>query len=102
MIPDAFTALVESIVDRRMAEREAAAKPDEYLSTRDAAAVADVSTKTIRRWATAGRLKEHRAGRELRFRRVDVEYMLASSRRVPTEKPASIDDLVRKMAAGIK
>jgi excisionase family DNA binding protein len=47
-----------------------------YLSVEKAAAVAEVHPDTIRAWVKAGRLPEHRAGRELRIRRDELHRFL--------------------------
>jgi excisionase family DNA binding protein len=51
-----------------LAERPAVA---ELLSTAEAAAHAKVTPATIWRWIAAGKLPEHRAGREVRIARAD-------------------------------
>jgi excisionase family DNA binding protein len=47
-----------------------------YLSVEKAAATAEVHPDTIRAWVKAGRLPEHRAGRELRIRRDELHRFL--------------------------
>jgi excisionase family DNA binding protein len=47
-----------------------------YLSVERAAAIAEVHPDTIRAWVKAGRLPEHRAGRELRVRRDELHRFL--------------------------
>jgi excisionase family DNA binding protein len=47
-----------------------------YYSVEKAAAVAEVHPDTIRAWVKAGRLPEHRAGRELRIRRDELHRFL--------------------------
>ena len=49
---------------------------DEYLSVARAAAVAEVTPGTIRLWMNDGKLRRHRAGRELRVKRADLERLL--------------------------
>ena len=49
---------------------------DSYLSVEKAATLADVHPDTIRGWVKAGRLPEHRAGRELRVRRDELHRFL--------------------------
>lgn len=49
---------------------------DEYLSVGRAAAVAEVTPGTIRLWMNEGKLGRHRAGRELRVKRADLERLL--------------------------
>ncbi len=81
-------ATIRSIVRDELAKATAAAKPDEYLSTRAAAELADVAAETIRRWVRIGKLAEHRAGRCVRVSRADLERMLREgSRRVANADP---------------
>jgi excisionase family DNA binding protein len=56
--------------------RTGAATDVAYLSVERAAAVAEVHPDTIRAWVKAGRLPEHRAGRELRIRRDELHRFL--------------------------
>ena len=49
---------------------------DGYLSVEQAAAFAAVHPDTIRAWVKAGRLPEHRAGRELRLLRDELHRFL--------------------------
>lgn len=80
----AIVELVRAEVDRRvsaaLAERPAATA---YLSTAAAAAHAEVAPGTIRRWIREGRLVEHRAGRELRVSRAELEQLLGRGIRAP-------------------
>lgn len=89
--PDATAALARAIadlvrveVDRRVAEaitgRPAAA---ELLTTAEAAAHAKVTPETVRRWVAAGKLSEHRAGREVRIARADLDQLLHRGTRRP-------------------
>ena len=56
-----------------------ASDPDDLLSSAEAAAVLSVHPHTIRRWADNGALPFFRTpGRLRRFRRRDVEALLAS------------------------
>lgn len=50
--------------------------PVQFLSTEEAADVADVATGTIRRWVKTGKLTGHKAGRVLRIDRRELEQML--------------------------
>jgi excisionase family DNA binding protein len=56
--------------------RTGAAANVAYLSVERAAGVAEVHPDTIRAWVKAGRLPEHRAGRELRIRRDELHRFL--------------------------
>src|SRR5262249_39007266 len=66
---------------------------DEYLSVQKAAAIAEVHADTIRGWVKAGRLPEHRAGREVRILRSDLCRFLsnvsASGHRATAEEEAA-------------
>lgn len=67
---------------RRIVREElqrASADHVDYLTTRDAAAVAKVAEGTIRRWIRSGRLPTHRAGRVMRVRRTDLVELLKRS-----------------------
>ena len=79
------TALHEFVADIVRAEVRRAIgevnRADEYLSTRAAAKLADVSVFTIRRWVRDGRLVEHRAGSGVRVRRSELEELLRGGRR---------------------
>ncbi|MDQ3364345.1 MAG: helix-turn-helix domain-containing protein [Myxococcota bacterium] len=78
--------LVREIVrDEVKRALSAVVQRDEYLSTINAAALAGVHPDTVRRWIREGRLAEHRAGRELRIRRADLETLLRSNVRDPDE-----------------
>jgi excisionase family DNA binding protein len=69
-------------------------RPDEYLSTRGAAAFADVAPGTIRRWIREGRLAGHRAGRVVRVKRADLERLLREGgRRDEDLTPEALADL---------
>lgn len=56
--------------------RALAPRDDGYLSVEKAAEFAEVHADTIRGWVKAGRLPEHRAGRELRIRRDELHRFL--------------------------
>lgn len=81
-IESILTQLVKAIVDeaRKEARREVlvATTPDEYLSTRAAANLADVTPGTIRDWCAQGKLKKHKAGRVIRVSRRELETLLRS------------------------
>lgn len=58
---------------------------DEYMTTREAARFARVTTRTVRRWVDDGRLTRHGA-RYLRISRVELERQLqAAPRRKPLQ-----------------
>jgi excisionase family DNA binding protein len=73
-----FEQLVRNIVREEIAKMT---KPAEYLSVRAAAELASVTMSTIRRWVREKRLVEHRAGREVRVKRTDLERLMSVGRR---------------------
>jgi excisionase family DNA binding protein len=77
---DPLEGLRAFIADVVRAEIGKAAEPDEYLSTKTAAKVADVASGTIRRWVRKGKLREHRAGRLVRVSRDDLQRLLREGR----------------------
>ena len=80
MSNDPLEGLRAFIADVVREEMKTTAEPDEYLSTRAAAKVADVAIGTIRRWIRLGKLKEMRAGRLVRVSRIDLERLLREGR----------------------
>ena len=78
-----FEAMVEAIVDKRLAELGLAANGNEKLLTVDEAAdLVRVKPATIRDWIADGRLPEAgRAGRRIRVRAGDVLEAVAGGRR---------------------
>ena len=77
-----FEAMVEAIVDKRLAELGLAANGNEKLLTVDEAAdLVRVKPATIRDWIADGRLPEAgRAGRRIRVRAGDVLEVVAGGR----------------------
>lgn len=70
-------ALVESAVRKAVgASPQAAALPCEWLDAQAAADLIQCHPKTLARWAKRGELPSSRAGRELRFRRSDIDSYL--------------------------
>src|SRR4051794_28140235 len=67
-------------VAREVIREELAKMPthEEYLSTANAAAHAQVAAGTIRRWIRERRLIGYRAGRQVRVRREDLDKLLLS------------------------
>lgn len=94
--PDALlAAAIRQLVQAEVASQVAAAlaaRPSDLMTTAEAARHAKVSPATVRRWITAGKLTEHRAGREVRIARADLEKLLhrgtrrtAAVRRTPEQ-----------------
>lgn len=81
----ALRPLVAALV-REELQRQRTDSAGEYLSTKEAAAVASVAEKTIRRWIAAGVLTEHRAGREIRVLRSELEQVLRTPRHSRRER----------------
>ena len=93
-LDDHLRAMIEKIVDERVARALAKLKPAERLSVPDAAKHAGCSAKTVRRWIASGRLPAERCGRKIVVRRSDVDTAL---RREPNgelspEAFADLDD----------
>lgn len=88
-LEETIRAIVRDELARAERERTAASSSDEYLSTGDAAKLADVASGTIRRWIREGKLTEHRAGRLVRIKRADLEeYLRAGGRAVDDSNSA--------------
>lgn len=83
----ALARAIAELVRTEVAGRVAAALTNrsaaELLSTAEAAAHAKVTPETIRRWVVAGKLPEHRAGREIRIARADLDQLLHRGTRRP-------------------
>lgn len=81
-IESGLRALIAEVVrdelSRALADRD---RPDQYLSPRRAAQIADVAPGTIRRWIREGRIAASSAGRAIRVRRSELETFLRSERR---------------------
>lgn len=91
-------AMVRDIVREELARaKPAASDATAHLSTRAAARHAGVAMGTIRRWIHDGKLRELRAGRHLRVRRVDVDALLAGEHDGPDASP---EDLARGQFGG--
>ena len=109
-IDDAFrTAMrveLRSVVREEIRAALAEAQPSSiekgaYLSVAKAARFAEVHPDTIRAWIKAGQLRGHRAGRELRIRREDLDHFMAGegfgpNRPTPDEVAATILSRSRK------
>lgn len=90
-LDEMLRAIVRDIVREELA-RAKPGHPDvnAHLSTRAAAKHAGVAMGTIRRWIRDGKLRELRAGRHLRVRRVDVDALLAGERDGPDASPEEL------------
>lgn len=73
--------LIAQVVREELDRRAKSSAAPEYLSTKEAAAVAHVASGTIRRWLREGKLIEHRAGRVVRVARADLDRLLHGTRR---------------------
>ena len=85
--------MIVDVVRVELAKSQAAPQThDEYLSTRNAANLAQVATGTIRRWIREGRIEGHKAGRVVRVKRAEIETLLRSGSRpeVNDESPRAI------------
>lgn len=79
---EGFRLLIADAVRKELAKQGASvAQPGEYLSTRKAAAYANVATGTLRRWIRERRLTPYGAGRQLRVRRAELDAILAAGGR---------------------
>jgi excisionase family DNA binding protein len=72
------TSVARAEVERALQE---GARVPEYLSTKDAAALAKVSVATVRRWISEGRLERHGAGREIRVSRDQLQGLMRPGKR---------------------
>ncbi len=78
IVQDEVRALRDALPDLlRAALKARGPETKEYLTTVEAAALAKVRPETVRAWVAAGSLPEHRAGRELRVRRDELEALMA-------------------------
>lgn len=89
---DLIADVVREEVKRALAD---VMRPDEYLSTRRAAAFAEVAPGTVRRWIREGRLVGHKAGRVVRVKRSDLEDMLKVGSR-PHANDATPEEMARR------
>jgi len=88
-LAQAIAELVRAEVDQRVAAALAGwPAGTELLSTAEAAAHAKVTPETIRRWVAVGKLSEHRAGREVRIARADLDQLLCRGTRRPRPQDA--------------
>lgn len=71
--------------DQADPKRTAAGPETPFLNVGEAAEYLTVSTRTLRRYVAEGRLAYYRVGRELRFKRADLDRYLESLRREALE-----------------
>jgi excisionase family DNA binding protein len=99
-VEQSLRAFVAEVVrDELKKQRAESARPDTFLSTAEAAELARVHQKTIRRWIKTGRLEALNAGRERRVRRADLEQLLKAGRRRPAHEDLTdreIDAMVER------
>lgn len=74
----ALEDLLRRVVREELGAEAPAKQGETYLSVARAGEIAEVTPGTIRSWMKAGKLETHRAGRELRVKRSDLERLLAS------------------------
>jgi excisionase family DNA binding protein len=88
--------LIRAIVADELERRTKPANDSaEYLSIKEAAALARVSVYTVRRWVRRGELTKHEAGSRLLVRRDELERLLACDV-VPIDSKLSIEERVRR------
>lgn len=76
--PDELKRLVREAVREELTTKRPANDPDVvYMTPKQVAEILNCSTRSVQRLATAKELPSRRVGRDLRFRRVDVEAYLA-------------------------
>lgn len=80
--------LIVTVVREELARQRPAA-PVEYLTVRQAAELARITTGTIHRWLKTGKLPRHNAGRAVRVKRSDLERLLATGGRVEEIDPVA-------------
>lgn len=86
--------VIEQVVRRVLAERDAKPANDGYLSVKEAASFARVSVYTIRRWVRSGELTRHEAGTRVLVRRDELEKLLTCDDD-PNRGNLSIEDRVK-------
>ena len=92
-----FRTMIVDVVRVELAKSQATPQArDEYLSTRNAANLAQVATGTIRRWIREGRIEGHKAGRVVRVKRAEIETLLRSGSR-PQANDESPRVIARRM-----
>jgi len=89
----AIRELVRAEVAGQVAAALADRAPRELLTTAEAADAAKVTAATVRRWIAAGKLPEHRAGREVRVRRADLDALLLRGARALPPRAGTPEEL---------
>lgn len=82
---DSLRAWVEALIDQKI--KDALGTGGEFLSTGEAATMMRITPATLRRWVKEGRLTPLVAGRELRFRRADLDSVMTPSGRARAPGP---------------
>jgi excisionase family DNA binding protein len=98
-VRQAITPLVEELRALIMESRSTSSTVQNealnpLLTADEAATVAKVAPKTIRRWVSEGRLKARWAGRQLRIDRQDLETFTKERGR---QGRSDVDDVVEKL-----
>lgn len=83
-LAEGLRLLIADAVRKELAKQaRPSAADDDYLSTRNASAYANVAPGTLRRWIRERKLQPYGAGRHLRVRRAELDALLvAGGRRV--------------------
>lgn len=87
-----FRAWIEQLV-RDEVRKALGGDPGAFMSTSEAADFARVSADTLRRWTKIGRLYAYKAGRELRFKRADLEAALTPEARRSSRSRSNPENL---------
>jgi excisionase family DNA binding protein len=95
-LSSAIRDLVRAEVADQLATSLASRASAALMSTEEAAAFARVAAGTIRRWIREGRVAEHRAGRELRVSRSDLEQLMRRGTRAPAPPNQTPEDLAAR------
>jgi excisionase family DNA binding protein len=88
----ALRDMIREIVRQVLTDEVDAKRPAEFLSTAEAADLARVAQGTVRRWIRERRLVGHRAGRELRVKRADLECLLGGEESSNSLSPETMAD----------
>lgn len=80
-LQEALGAYIRTVAREEIEKSQVKTHPGEYLSTSEGAELARVTQGTIRRWIREGLLHAHRAGRELRVKRHELEELMKPGKR---------------------